>query len=312
MFLKKKGIITLLVVLLVATQVIGVFANDSFVTLRFGSRGSEVVRLQQSLKDKGYFRSNTTGYYGEITQNAVISFQRDNRLTVDGIAGRQTQTALYASPTTTTSQASATTVLKFGSRGNDVVRLQQALKDRGYFQGNTTGYYGELTQRAVINFQRDNKLVVDGIAGRQTQTALYSQTATAVSRGTTTARNFSSDDLYWLSRIINAEASGEPYQGQVAVGNVVLNRVSSKDFPNSVYGVIFEYYKNIPQFSPVAEGTIHNTPSPSSVRAAEEALRGSRPVGDATYFFNPDKAVGTWIVRNKTYVTRIGGHVFYR
>ena len=306
MLLKKKGIITLLVFLLVATQVIGVFANDSFVTLRFGSRGNEVVRLQQALKNRGYFHGNTTGYYGEITQNAVISFQRDNRLTVDGIAGRQTQTALYAS------QTSTTTVLRFGSRGNEVVRLQQALKDRGYFNGNTTGYYGELTQRAVINFQRDNKLVVDGIAGRQTQTALYSQPNTVVSRGTTTARNFSSDDVYWLSRIINAEASGEPYQGQVAVGNVVLNRVASKDFPNSVYGVIFEYYKNIPQFSPVAEGTIYNTPSPSSVRAAEEALRGARPVGDATYFFNPDKAAGTWIVRNKAYVTRIGGHVFYR
>jgi len=88
--------------------------------------------------------------------------------------------------------------------------------------------------------------------------------------------------------------------------------VDSKDFPNTIKGVIFEDYKGIPQFSPVASGTIYNEPSPQSVQAAKEALNNSNPVGDSTYFFNPDKASSTWIENNKTYVARIGDHVFYR
>lgn len=303
MLVKKKNFLVLFVIFLVSTQILGVFASENYVALRFGSRGNEVVRLQQELKNRGYFYANTTGYYGNITQTSVTNFQRDHGLIVDGMAGRQTQSALYVQATTS--------VLRFGSRGNAVVKLQQALKNRGYFHANTTGYYGNITQTSVINFQRDNRLIVDGIAGNQTQSALYTQ-APVVSRGTTPTRSNNAEDVYWLSRIIHAEAVGEPYQGQVAVGNVVLSRVASKDFPNSVYGVIFEYYKNIPQFSPVAEGTIYNTPSASSVKAANEALNGARPVGNATYFFNPDKAAATWIVNNKTYVTRIGNHVFYR
>jgi len=198
--------------------------------------------------------------------------------------------------------------LRFGSKGSEVVKLQQALKNKGYYNSTIDGSFGRITERAVINFQKDNRLIVDGIAGKQTQSALYASTTSAVSRSKTTR----SDDVYWLSRIIHAEAGAEPYQGKVAVGNVVLNRVKSKDFPNTIYNVIFEYYKNIPQFSPVADGTIYNKPSNESIKAANEALNGARPVGNATYFFNPNKAAGTWIVNNKSYVTRIGGHVFYQ
>ncbi len=202
-------------------------------------------------------------------------------------------------------------LLRFGSRGNDVSRLQQELKNKGYYNSAVDGIYGRITERAVINFQKDSRIIVDGIAGNQTQSALFGKTTT-VSRGTTTSRSFDNNDVYWLSRIIHAEAGAEPYRGKVAVGNVVLNRVNSKEFPNTIYGVIFEYYKNIPQFSPVQDGTIYNTPSQESIQAAKESLNGVRPVGNSTYFFNPDKAAGTWIVRNKSYVTRIGGHVFYQ
>ncbi|WP_026478505.1 cell wall hydrolase [Alkaliphilus transvaalensis] len=207
-----------------------------------------------------------------------------------------------------------TRTLMFGSRGSDVSRLQQELKNRGYFNHSVTGYYGQITERAVINFQIASRIRIDGIAGPQTHSALFgnSATATTVSRGASPARNYSNDDVYWLSRIIHAEAQGEPYQGMVAVGNVVLNRVNSREFPNSIYSVIFEYYGSIPQFSPVADGSIYNTPSQRSIDAARESLNGARPVGNATYFFNPDKAAGTWIVRNKSYVTRIGAHVFYQ
>lgn len=206
-------------------------------------------------------------------------------------------------------QASPYVTLKFGSTGSEVSRLQQTLNNKGFSAGAVDEIYGKRTERAVINFQKANKITIDGIAGKQTQSLLYGTTA---SRGTSVSRNSSSVDLYWLPRIIEAEAGAEPYKGKIAVGNVILNRVNSKDFPNTVKGVIFEYYQGIPQFSPVAEGTIYNTPSQASINAANDALNGVRPVGSATYFFNPDKAEGKWIVNNKTYVKRIGNHVFYK
>ncbi|MDF2520431.1 MAG: cell wall hydrolase [Clostridia bacterium] len=199
-------------------------------------------------------------------------------------------------------------LLKYGSRGTSVVRLQNALINKGYLRGPADGIYGRYTEGAVIKFQTAKRIRIDGIAGNQTQSLLYAATQT-VSRSTSTT---AATDLYWLSRIINAEAGAEPYNGKVAVGNVVLNRVRSSSFPNTIKGVIFEYYKGIPQFSPVADGSIYKTPSADSIRAAKDALNGVRPVGSATYFFNPDKASGSWIVANKTYVMRIGDHVFYK
>ncbi|MFZ5354252.1 MAG: cell wall hydrolase [Bacillota bacterium] len=201
------------------------------------------------------------------------------------------------------------TTLKFGSRGTEVVKLQSALISQGYLYSSADGIYGKLTENAVIKFQIAKKLRIDGIAGKQTQTALYGGTSSATaSRSTSTYET----DLYWLSRIIHAEAEAEPYKGKVAVGNVVLNRVNSSLFPNTVKGVIFDDYKGIPQFSPVADGTIYKSPSIDSINAAKDALNGVRPVGAATYFFNPAKSAGTWIVNNKTYVGRIGNHVFYK
>ena len=199
-------------------------------------------------------------------------------------------------------------LLKYGSRGTAVTTLQTALIDQGYLSGSADGIYGSMTKNSVVKFQTSKKLLVDGIAGNQTQTALYAQTTT-ISRGSTTN---DADTLYWLSRIIQAEAGAESYEGKVAVGNVVLNRVNSSAFPNTVWGVIFEYYQGIPQFSPVADGTIYNTPSADSIKAAKAALAGEKPVGAATYFFNPAKSAGSWIVQNKTFVTRIGNHVFYQ
>lgn len=119
------------------------------------------------------------------------------------------------------------------------------------------------------------------------------------------------DSVYWLARIIQAESGAEPYRGKLAVGNVILNRVASVDFPNSIYGVIFDR-KNGVQFTPVANGTIYNTPSAESIRAAEECLRGTRVVGDCLYFFNPKTATkASWIVQNCRYYTSIGDHDFY-
>ncbi|HYE81797.1 MAG TPA: cell wall hydrolase [Clostridia bacterium] len=208
-------------------------------------------------------------------------------------------------------------VLKFGSRGEAVVQLQKKLNANNFKVGTVDGIYGKNTENAVIRYQQMNGLRIDGIAGRQTQAKLFaaplatnrtSTMTTLAARGT----SYSSTDLYWLSRIINAEAEAETYTGKVAVGNVILNRVKSDSFPDTVKGVIFEYYKGIPQFSPVADGTIYNTPNSDSIKAAKAVLSGTSVVGNATYFFNPDKSEGTWIVNNKTLVKRIGNHVFYK
>lgn len=118
--------------------------------------------------------------------------------------------------------------------------------------------------------------------------------------------------LYWLARIIEAESGGEPYQGKLAVGSVILNRVESRAFPDSIYGVIFDR-KNGVQFTPVANGTIYNTPSKESLRAARECLSGGSVVSDCLYFFNPKTATKAgWIVQNCRYYTTIGNHDFYR
>lgn len=200
--------------------------------------------------------------------------------------------------------------LEFRHRGDDVRKLQQTLNQKGYYNYNIDGIYGVITEKAVIDFQIDHRIRIDGIAGPETQRALYGN-STSPNKGGINSK-YTDGDIYWLARIIQAEAGGEPYQGKVAVGNVILNRVNSKEFPNTIYNVIFEYYGSIPQFSPVADGTIYNTPSQESINAAKDAINGIRPVGNSTYFFNPNKAAGTWIVKNKTYVSRIGGHVFYQ
>ena len=263
--------------------------------LKVGSEGSEVSKLQQTIKNKGYYTYRVTGYYGSITKDSVIRFQKASELTADGIAGPATLSKLYT----------VSTVLKYGSSGSEVSKLQQALKDKGYFNDSVTGYFGSVTKNAIISFQRKNNLTPDGIAGPITLNKLYS--STSVNAGQAQL----SEDIYWLSRIIEAEAVGESYTGKVAVGSVVMNRVNSSLFPNTVKGVIFEYFQGIPMFSPVDNGSIYNTPSQESINAAYAAYNGEKPVGNATYFFNPDISKGTWIVNNKSYVTKIGDHAFY-
>lgn len=118
---------------------------------------------------------------------------------------------------------------------------------------------------------------------------------------------YDTDTLYWLSRVISAESRGEPLVGQVAVGNVALNRVASPDFPNTLYSVIFQPG----QFEPVENGTIYQEPYHLSVTAAKLCLEGAQVIGDCLYFFAPDLSPGTWIVSNRTYYTTIGCHRFY-
>jgi N-acetylmuramoyl-L-alanine amidase len=121
---------------------------------------------------------------------------------------------------------------------------------------------------------------------------------------------YDSTDLYWLSRIISAEAKGEPFAGQIAVGNVVLNRVRSSQFPNTVKGVIFDT-KYGTQFSPVSSGTIYQAPTASAIRAAKVCLEGYSLSTQMIYFYNPSIATSSWIGRTRPYIMTIGNHKFY-
>ncbi len=126
----------------------------------------------------------------------------------------------------------------------------------------------------------------------------------------TAAEYYDAADLYWLSRIISAEAQGEPFRGQIAVGNVVLNRVESAEFPNTVKGVVFDRQYGV-QFSPVASGTIYNSPTASAVRAAKICLEGYTLSDKMLYFYNPAIATSSWIGRTRPYIMTVGNHKFY-
>lgn len=121
---------------------------------------------------------------------------------------------------------------------------------------------------------------------------------------------YSEEDLYWLSRIISAESQGESLAGQIAVGNVILNRVASDKFPDTIKGVVFDKKDGV-QFEPVSNRTVYNDPTDQSVLAARLALSGVDAAGGSLYFFNPSFSKGTWVRQNRTYYTSIGCHVFY-
>ncbi|MFC3883844.1 peptidoglycan-binding protein [Bacillus songklensis] len=159
-------------------------ASSHSTILKLGMKSNDVKEVQTLLKKKGYFKSTVTGYYGFITKDAVMAFQRAHNLTVDGIVGPNTYRALLGMQSTSAgsqTSVSTSTVLKLGMKGTAVQQLQQALKNKGYFTANATGYYGSITKNAVMAFQRANHLAVDGIAGPATLRALSSNQAVSAS-----------------------------------------------------------------------------------------------------------------------------------
>jgi len=156
--------------------------------------------------------------------------------------------------------------------------------------------------------------VLARIYGAQVEWDGRTSTVTVSAQGRTLTPGesyYSADDLYWLSRIISAESRGEPLEGQIAVGNVVLNRVKSAQYPNTIREVVFDEQYGV-QFEPVSNGTVYLEPTASSVRAAKLCLEGANVVGECLYFFAPALSAGSWIVNNCTYYTTIGCHRFYR
>ena len=202
--------------------------------------------------------------------------------------------------------AFAATVLEVGSRGDDVTKVQKRLIQYGYMDGTADGRYGEKTRDAVMYFQRKNGLTVDGKVGPATAAALgVTLSGSGSSAAAASSASIISADHRLLAKLVYAEARGEPYKGQVAVAAVVLNRVRSSSFPNTISGVI--YQRNA--FTCVNNGSINNTPDSSCIRAALDALNGWDPTGGCLYYYNPKKTSDTWI-RTRTVMTVIGNHYF--
>ena len=198
---------------------------------------------------------------------------------------------------------SVETLSKYGSRGNEVTQIQTKLKRWGYYKGNVDGIYGSQTVEAVKYFQRKNGLTVDGIAGPNTLKAMGIYNSSSGSSSSSNVSN--SNNLNLLSRLIYGEARGEPYTGQVAVGAVVLNRVKSSSFPNTVSGVIYQSGA----FDVVSDGQINLTPNSTAKKAAQDALNGWDPSYGAIYYFNPSTATNKWIWSRPMTIT-IGKHRF--
>lgn len=190
---------------------------------------------------------------------------------------------------------------KYGSRGSEVTQIQTKLKRWGYYTGSIDGIYGSQTLAAVKYFQRKNGLTVDGIAGTKTLQAMGIYTSSSSS--SSSANN--SSNLNLLARLVYGEARGEPYTGQVAVAAVVLNRVKSSSFPNTVSGVIYQ----AGAFSVVSDGQINLTPNQTAYNAARDALNGWDPSYGSIYYFNPNTATSSWIW-SRPHVITIGNHRF--
>ena len=191
----------------------------------------------------------------------------------------------------------------YGSRGQEVIDIQTRLRRWGYYNGAVDGIYGYQTYQAVREFQRKNGLKVDGVAGPQTLAALGLPTgrpAQAAGTGADTNK-----DLRLLAHLIHGEARGEPYEGQVAVGAVVLNRVRDSRFPKTIAGVIYQPKA----FDAVADGQINLEPNTTSFRAARDALNGWDPSGGAIYYYNPVTATSKWIW-TRPIIKVIGKHNF--
>lgn len=195
-------------------------------------------------------------------------------------------------------QPQSTEVLsKMGSRGNEVKAIQEKLKERGLYKGNIDGIFGTQTRDAVKKFQKQKGLTQDGIAGPATLKKL------GITIGKIPAATDS--NVYLLARIISAEARGEPYSGQVAVGAVILNRVEHPSFPDTLSGVIYQSGA----FTAVTDGQFDKPIADSAYKAARDALNGQDPSGGAIYYYNPDRAVNKWI-RSRPVIKRIGSHLF--
>lgn len=204
-----------------------------------------------------------------------------------------------------TQEALKAAVLKQGSMGGEVKEVQRRLIEWGYLDGEADGIFGLATLAAVKAFQKKNGLTADGVVGKATFEALGMNASAKVLQGNSSSSTYTSSDLYLLAKCIYAEARGESYTGQVAVGAVILNRVRSSSFPNTIAGVIYQSGA----FTAVSDGQINLEPDSTAINAATDAMNGWDPTYGCLYYYNPAVATSSWIFGRKT-VTTIGKHVF--
>lgn len=204
---------------------------------------------------------------------------------------------LFIASSRSNQETSVTALSKVGSRGAEVRAIQEKLKERGLYKIAVDGIYGTKTKEAVIKFQKQQKIAADGIAGPVTLKKL------GISIGSRPSATNANVNL--LARIISAEARGETYTGQVAVGAVILNRIEHPSFPDSLSGVIYEPGA----FTAVTDGQFNQPVADSAYNAARDALNGWDPSGGAIYYYNPDKTSNQWI-RSRPVIKRIGKHIF--
>ena len=197
----------------------------------------------------------------------------------------------------------AEAAVAWGSRGEQVSKVQRKLRQWGYYDGAVDGVFGQETYDAVVRFQRKNGLTADGVIGSATAEAMGLSVGTAAAVSST-ASSYQSD-VELLARLIHGEARGEPYVGMVAVGAVVLNRVKSSRFPNTLAGVIYQSGA----FDAVSDGQINLAPNEQSRRAARDALNGWDPTGGCLYYYNPSTATSSWIWTREVRLN-IGDHSF--
>ncbi|MEQ2443217.1 spore cortex-lytic enzyme [Pseudoflavonifractor sp. CLA-AP-H29] len=197
-------------------------------------------------------------------------------------------------------QSAQAAVYRQGSTGDAVRTIQTKLKNWGYFSGTIDGIYGPKTEEAVKYFQRKNGLTADGVVGPATLRALGMSTT-----GGDSPASSQSNSVDLLARVISAEARGEPYSGQVAVGAVILNRVEHPSFPNTIAGVVYQPGA----FTCMVDGQFNEPVADSAYRAARDALNGADPSGGAIYYFNPNTATSAWIW-SRPLITVIGKHRF--
>ncbi|WP_246578993.1 spore cortex-lytic enzyme [Clostridium algidicarnis] len=192
----------------------------------------------------------------------------------------------------------------YGSKGSVVTDIQSRLKRWGYYSGSVDGIYGYQTYNAVKKFQGKNGLNVDGVVGDATLAALGIVSSPTSSQDNS-SKNYNNQDVMLLARLINGEARGEPYEGQVAVGAVIMNRTRDSRFPSTIAGVVYQPGA----FTAIVDGQVNANMEQNSINAARDALNGWDPSGGAVYYFNPNTATNEWIW-SRPLIKVIGKHRF--
>ncbi|WP_010095943.1 spore cortex-lytic enzyme [Ornithinibacillus scapharcae] len=270
-----------------------------------GSVGDDVIELQARLQYIGYYKGKIDGVFGWGTYWALRNFQKDYGLTIDGLAGLKTRQKLV-----NVSKFDGKWVHTQIAKGNDFTYYggtdlaKQTKPNRNAPKGNTAPQPKQQPNQNTQNTNNNNTNATNNTA-TNTNNANQNTANTTNNTAVNVPQGFSQNDINLMANAVYGEARGEPYEGQVAVAAVILNRVESPTFPNTVAGVIFEPRA----FTAVADGQIWLTPNDKAREAVLDAINGWDPTGEAIYYFNPDTATSSWIW-GRPQIKRIGKHIF--